>query len=566
MASPQGLIIYPGVQQIISGSFTLSHGISPSTAHVEIAPQSIQIPVNGTMELTYGQQFRLQFSSCRVSNPSITRGTDGRILSFGIQDRRWKWAYGEVYGRYNLKKADGTVDTLRSEEKTPQELATILLKAMGEYGVSVAALPNDLRPEFFWEGNNPAEELASLCDLLGCRVGLGIDDKAHIWKLGEGLSLPDNPLRRTSGYGISITGMPDAVKVVCGPTLFQSKLKLEAVGLDVDGRIKIVDRLSYKPSGGWETEYPDGFWGITNRADRRLALRTVWRWFRVVSQADGSMTPLGLPEDFEVVSIQQLLPLRNKQLIEDLDRQRDPNDLLTKHPLPAIIEGSFMKRDFAYGYSPDFSDIQKSASTDSKGNTFIGARYVGGFSLDEERGIVELSDWCVRLSASDGYEAPELYLTCSYEVKTEQLIPYRHGFEKRISRVKQGTGPKIVPASDIQRMLVTQYGPDGKKGKLTFDNSKVVEKWAQQLADSAAREYQSPETEEVEYAGWIKIAPDGKIQQIGWTFGQQGAVTRASSNTEFDLVVPPYKQLREAQKIRQIQGLIYREPVVVGTK
>jgi len=40
MSPPQGLATYPGIQQLLSASITLSHGISPNTATLSFAPQS----------------------------------------------------------------------------------------------------------------------------------------------------------------------------------------------------------------------------------------------------------------------------------------------------------------------------------------------------------------------------------------------------------------------------------------------------------------------------------------------------------------------------------------------
>ena len=561
---PQGLFHFPGVEQILSGSFTFSHGISPSVAMVEIAPQNSLILTNGTLTLTFGSNFKLQFPGCRVKSPTIRYGLDGRIMAFGIEDRRWKWRYGDVYGRYNIKKSDGTIDTLRSKEKTPQELARILLEAMNEQNYDVSALPNTLRLTREWRGNNPAEELAQLCDELGCRVMLGLDDRVKIITLGQGKDLPINNSRRTTGYGLEINGIPDSLKAVCAPTRWQSKLKLEAVGLDVDGRIKPVDKLSYKPADGWAQHHPEGFFAITNLADRRLALRTVWRWYRIVSQADGSMKPPGVPSDVDVTSIMQFLPISSRCLQEQLDQQTDPQDKQTQHRLPAFVEGAFLKRNFSFGSSLLFTDVKKGATTDSQGNTSIGARYVGGFSIDEERGIVEFSDWVVKRKNGGGYEEADLYLTCSYSILDDDFTPLQFTSEREIVSRKQGTGPRILDAPDITLELIAEYASDGKKIKAAATNETDVRKWTKELIDQAEKEYQAPETEEVEYAGFLRIELDGRIQQVGWEFGKGGAITRASSNTEFDLIVPRFRELREQEKARAIQGKIFREPVVTG--
>src|SRR3990167_6709017 len=119
---------FPGVSRIIEGTFTLSHGITPSVALLRIVPQDRLIAETGPLTIEYGQT-RIRIDGCRVRGASIQRETSsGRIVSLQIEDRRWKWRYGEISGRYNIRFANGQIDTINSDEKTPQQLATLLLK------------------------------------------------------------------------------------------------------------------------------------------------------------------------------------------------------------------------------------------------------------------------------------------------------------------------------------------------------------------------------------------------------------------------------------------------------
>lgn len=78
------------------------------------------------------------------------------------------------------------------------------------------------------------------------------------------------------------TGVPDAGR----------KLNLEAVGLDTDGQIKLIDELSYKPAAGWGQEWHAVFPSITNPAHRELAVRSVFRWYRIVGEPGGQLDAL----------------------------------------------------------------------------------------------------------------------------------------------------------------------------------------------------------------------------------------------------------------------------------
>ena len=52
--APQGLFYFAGIRALLSGSFTLTPGISPSVATLTIPPQPNAILRAGSLVLTYG--------------------------------------------------------------------------------------------------------------------------------------------------------------------------------------------------------------------------------------------------------------------------------------------------------------------------------------------------------------------------------------------------------------------------------------------------------------------------------------------------------------------------------
>src|SRR5580765_5849029 len=116
---PTGLLSFPGVDQVLSWSFTLSHGITPSAALVEIAPQ-FGLPAEvGTMVISFGD-VALEFADCVLDSANVRRNESGMIVSLTILDRRWRWRYGQISGRYNVRQRNGRLDA--STEQSPQEL------------------------------------------------------------------------------------------------------------------------------------------------------------------------------------------------------------------------------------------------------------------------------------------------------------------------------------------------------------------------------------------------------------------------------------------------------------
>ena len=82
---PQGLLSFPGLQQIRSWSFTLSHGIAPGVAHVEIAPQ-FGVPAEiGTMLLSFGD-VALAFPGCVLDSAHVRR--DAAAFCFVLQSHK----------------------------------------------------------------------------------------------------------------------------------------------------------------------------------------------------------------------------------------------------------------------------------------------------------------------------------------------------------------------------------------------------------------------------------------------------------------------------------------------
>src|ERR1051326_9104851 len=158
MPEISGVMSFPGIQQIESGSFTLSHGISPSIATLEILPQEPPIAAGGTLLIAMvGAGIEIAFPSCKIQSASMQYNASGLVFRLAIEDRRWAWKFGEIYGEYNQRLPDGSIDPATAV--TPQNLATLCLIAMGESSFDVSQLPNDTYPQVKWEGDVPARAL-----------------------------------------------------------------------------------------------------------------------------------------------------------------------------------------------------------------------------------------------------------------------------------------------------------------------------------------------------------------------------------------------------------------------
>lgn len=585
--APQGLFAFPGIKTILRGTFTLSHGISPSIATVVISPAKNFAVKDGPMLINYGQ-LQLLFPDCRLDMTSLSVGSGGQEWTLRIKDRRWKWENGEIVGLYNKIKPNGRIDL--DTEKTPQQLAALLLDAMGEKNYEVNQLPNNTRPFIDWDYDNPAEQLARLCDSLGCRVVLGLDNRVRLWLLGNGAKLPSTRVSH-GGYGFDPPDLPDSIKLVCGPTKFQARLRLEAVGRDVNGKIKRLKDLTYNPKGagepyGWINQTPGvltALIGQTNLTKQihSLALESVYRMYRIVEPATGKMEIDGFGP---ISDIKQLLPLDDVLL-------QSASGIGEQFPqsMRAQVFGKY------YDFTCDPATLV---------NTPRGTPYTGNFSFDKERGILLFSEpvyqfvKCLTdVKAKDGttvilsagnfaYMPAELFVECTFAVKdAKKRQPHRFTSERKLTNGSTRSGTKIVKRDDINLSVRTNYLPyiatnygitdtttfadaiatpppervigttTNEKGtglgKSKADSDKGLKAKVDYYLDAARAKFEPKENLSYTYPRIEKISPDGAIHQVTWSVGPDGAMTEASQNNEHDRFTPQYSERRLAEIARK---------------
>jgi len=232
-------IRWPGLKTgYYSAMHTVGHGISPSVCVLVIPPQGPDFAGFGQLEWVQGNT-AVKFSSCRMDKIDPEWTSEGPIWRVTILDRRWRWRYGVIHGRYNVRNPDGSVkdgsNGERNTEKTPQELAALCFDAMGEGRYDVGDLPNDTRPEVLWDGAVPAQALQALCDQFGCRIVPQAADTFAIRRAGVGADLPRMDVMEFHA-GFDTAELPDQVGVQLGETLIEVHLPLEAViGTEVLG-------------------------------------------------------------------------------------------------------------------------------------------------------------------------------------------------------------------------------------------------------------------------------------------------------------------------------------------
>ena len=176
-------------------------------------------------------------------------------------------------------------------------------------------------------------------------------------------------------------------------------------------------------------------------------------------------------------------------------------------------------------------------------------RYRGRFTIDAERGIVQFAEPVFQInSGGTSFGEAQLYLTIGHGVKDlATLQEVRRTLARTLPGEPNGTGSRVVRREDLVRTVITQYDSGNNPIGVT-DNVAAIDAEAVDALDAVQVEFETLETDVTEYAGIVPISPDGAIQQVEWSGGLSGCVTRASRNSEFSVTVPPWHERRHAER------------------
>lgn len=525
----------PGANgQEISGAYDLSHGITPGLLRIEVPPVESLQPI---CDITFSDgATELTFRDCRIMNCPARSGPDGQLWSIQAQDHRWRWETGYINGDYNYaadcteltKPEAGTLD--QDARKTARELAEMLIDAMGETGkldVSAFDITDDY-PQVAWDYASPAAELANLCDRYGFILCWDpVANTGTIERKGIG-NVPEHDARVLSET--AQPKLPPPPKTLLGIaewSEYEVTLELEAVGLDTDGTVKLLVDLSYKPADAFAS-CPLHFSQITGtdatdtERKRRLAVQSVYRWYRVKSgQVVGAL---------DALDIRDILPISS--VLVTMAEQIDTDATKRMVRTPCYVRGVFWD--------------QKTSRANS-GETIK----IEDVSLDEEHGIVKFSYPVMKLNTADqSFAAADLKLRCT-------IWGERHTREKEIGGPH---GVKVVPCKGITAQYIYADEADGIKSK---DNVAEVEGKMDKILAQIATQYQEEDEGTKVYAGIGYAELSGRVHQVSWSVGPQGATTTVSVNREHSYIAPREDERRKREKNRTPATAGMREEAVL---
>ena len=518
----QAYALYPGLY-IEHADMVLSRGVQPSVCCLVAYPQSA-IPPVADLQLIQAGGSRIVFKDCAVeggiSAPQTPRR--GQRLRLKLYDRRWKWQFSRIDGEYNKPTPAGSIDSGTYEDY--YNLIDKLLRAMGETTHSITLPEHKITPPYVkWSGANAATQLSRLLDRVGCTLVLGLDNRVYVMPVGVGNNIPTQGSETLKQFGSTRGVMPEFVTIVFANTRWQSRLKLEAVGMDSDGDIKKITDLKYKPDNGWEYEWPYTMPNVST-SSRPYALETVFRWYRVKSMGDGT---LNLPGKFEVSSIEDIYPISNKLLTTMTSNK--------------------------HNYAENANNIGTWYRGDLKGdNQSANSRLDVPFEIDAEMGIVKFAEPVFQLS-SNTIKAATLYLTASYAADTIHSTG-KSNYEKSIATNLPGAhGDAVLCDKTRFRSIIQNYStvhPLSKKS--VTDNRSDLDDFSIRHLLAYKHNFNTADQATMQWVGLEPVACTGHVRQVRWTVGYGVPMTYATWNVDLWTAGPTGHQLRMADEIGRL--------------
>ena len=561
-------------------SMTVSAGASPSVFTLKTVPHLKRMDSFGDLILGEAGVGQLRIRDCLVETPILE---DDQTWRIPILDRRWKWRYGEIDGVYNIKRQDKTF----IRERTPKQLAELCLEAMGEVRWDIKRLPDEPRPEVNWDNENPADALNSLVNSMGCVLTLDyFKNMVVAWPVGVGNNLP-NGLTIARSQGFAAEGRPDNIKALSSKIIYQVRFATEAVGMDTDGIIKPLQKLSYQPhldpdpedlgNTGYDANFDELKYIAPNGEEKKvhdLAVDWTYRAYRItgivktgVRIPHSSVVGLGGVAGFVAIAI---TPTDGWS----------PEDLKgSKTNGPKSFTDLKMHSNLAEIYKmPDNSPLNKGHLIEAEkqvevwGRWFdtewlktpdIPEKYKGSAGLDTKLGIVRLGDPLyllhkTPLGIGDGVPSPaEIFVDVAFYAG-------RDGHYVRKSRSfamgrSHGAGNMILKRDDVEVKVIQNYEfrKAGDSYTVRFiDTDTTPSDWRSQLNHYITAErtrFRTFPSYDRTYYHLVPLVPDGKINQVSWSGGSGNeAQTRVSMAVRHNPYVPGYEDKHRAKVMAEL--------------
>ena len=311
-------------------SFTLTPGVQPSRGRIVLeAGTSIgSVPQSGTLIISDGTT-SVSLTNVYVHSKGTRETKAGTVIECSLKDKRWEWQYaGPFTKQYNGENGLGTAATANA-------IADDLVNAFLGASPTSNAMPTSVSPRKTYIGVAPAQALESLCREYGCIVTMDYDETVKIQKRNVG-TLSAGTDSSSRSVGTAYPSAPTQVKVFGGKKVYQRAVALLPIGLDKDGKYKLLEDLSYAPDtssiqyeGGFGTMTQGWFMGLVNPDGtpdleaQLLAQQTIFKTYMLTNYVPclGELSDLEQTKDSVGADVH---PIRQKPYVVGKIHVKDP--------------------------------------------------------------------------------------------------------------------------------------------------------------------------------------------------------------------------------------------------
>lgn len=547
---------FPGIDSIIRFSATIGHGETPGVFILDIAPQPKPPALIGPFTIAFAGN-TYTWDDCRAVYASYKRDGSGRVVSLTIEDWRWRWRFGAISGRYNVREPHAANQNdarriLSYTEKNPRELLKLCFEQLGQADstVDVSLVPDDPRPEIEWDVEPAAQAAAALCDLLGCRIVPMPGNAVQICPLGEGADLPEHPSRTDLIQVLDPPEKPSELAVVGGPVLFQCDFELEFLAEETDGEFVLLDDVSYKPTGGWHMADVPNFDSISDKKHRELARNSVYRVARIKIPAGGLAIP-GYTEETgkKITRVDQIVPLEH-QAETEIQHGRE---VFVRPWLFGAFTG-----DANIGDDIGENTLDKPEPiTDRDSELAKKCTLQDSGSYDHDKGVLYLSQPVFYIDEAGTRQPAKLRWRVAVMIRDEETGAVARYIRKRSYGPPPGstttTKAETIRREEVFYSFVAKYKPDYTDDGVDKRGQTAADQEADYYLDQREKEWQTLTPSEAAYGWIIPLVLDGAIQHVVYSGGiDQPPTTRISRNTEMKKYKTPYKEQRRANELKAL--------------
>lgn len=544
---------FPGLK-ISHADFILTHGVTPSVCVVTCVPGVTNLQP-GPLSFYAKRMPAVTFQDCTADDSSTALITErrGQRTIVRILDRRWRWRGKKISGRWNTRAGDGTC--LTDTKKTYKQLIETLFSALGETKYSIEIeYPEMEAPTVDWVNASADLELAWLVDRIGALVVLGTDNIIRVVQAGSGAVPAQTGKERTAIIASPQKTCPAKISVRFAPTIYQALLPLEAVGMDLDGKIRPIDQLSYTPKAdipgdanqpGWSTN-AIGLWSSAYLSPPKspgdmgtfghkpawlLASQTVYKWYRIKENLN-----ISLPDGTQVSKRSDILPLRESLIAMNSTLFNVQNIALADPPHAGVVVGTYAIKSGTYNVTGNVDSL---------------------FVFDHERGVVQFPGYVYKLTGTTsvtGHAQADLNLLCSFYVRQPDgtLKSYVETVE---TKAPGGVGELVLTERDMFNWHAYFYYDGTTSVRSTRSGTELTSLHGKRLGATYAKQFTVGTRSDVQLVGVANISPNGRIRQVRWTIRPGlGSETVYSLDGEPATAAPQAKERRSAESLENLIG------------